>query len=139
MKRTKLTVALVVAAVLATAAFVALRPDDQPVAVTRTQQVSLDHQIYANAKELKVESDLVIRGTVLDSGQSITSAPLVAEDGQEIPSTPVTEFQVAVTKIFKGNLDTDQITVVLTGGVAGDTRYEPVGMPWLAKQKKYIM
>jgi hypothetical protein len=137
MTRFKILVPIIVVVVLA-GITIAVTSSNKQVAVTHVQKVSLDHKTYSNTKELKDESDLVIRGTVQGDGRTIAGPPLIAEDGQEVPSTPMTEFTVTALKVFKGSLSGDQITVVLTGGVAGDTRYEVEGMPWLSKQQNAI-
>jgi|GEM_PF-6101283 len=137
MNRTKLILAAV-ALVLVGGLAVALNPRS-PESVTHVQKISLDHKMYASAKELKDDSDLIVRGTVLDNGRTVDGQPLHTEDGKEVPGTPTTEFGVKVVKTFKGTTAANEITVVLTGGVSGDTRFEAEGMPWLAKQATTIL
>lgn len=108
---------------------------------SKTVSFEVDHKTFNTAAELRKESNVVVLGSVLDNG-STKEEPSVGTsgDGQPAPGLVNTDFSVRVDKSLKGNAAKGAtITVVLTGGIANDTKYTSEGMPWLSKGDSVIM
>lgn len=110
-------------------------PDDNLSRVA----ISLDYKTYKNLNDLEEDSDTIILGTVVDSGTTIQGSPIgVSPDGQPVPGLVKTVFSVRVERVLRGGAESD-ISIVLPGGVIGDTRFIAEDIPWIAKGVRAIM
>lgn len=139
---------LIATAVLAAAiAIFVLNKQGQPDAISadnnysKTVVFEVDHKTYSSLRDLREESDVVIRGSVLDDGSTRQEDSIGASaDGQPAPGLVNTEFSVRVDTSLKGGIvQGTTILVVLTGGVINDTKYVSDGMPWLKRGDSAII
>ena len=101
--------------------------------------VSLDHKTYDTVRSLRDDADVVIVGSVLDSGATKeSSSPGLSGDGTPAPGLIKTDFLVHTDRILKGDVD-EEVIVVLTGGITDDVKYITEGVPWLSEGDSVIM
>src|SRR6266446_5771361 len=113
---------LALAIPIATVATVAIVANHKQQTVLLTKhspevvKLDVDHKQYGDIDTLQRDADVVVRATVLNSGDTTQGLPVgISPDGRVIPSVPQTNFAVKVDKVLRGSVTTGQITVSLTG------------------------
>jgi hypothetical protein len=101
-------------------------------------KLDVDHKRYSDIGSLRHDADIVIRGTVLTSGETTQGTPTVAADGRSIPAIPQTNFTINVERALKGKDVAKQITINLTGGTVNGLNYQVDDIPWLSKGQRAI-
>ena len=74
---------------------------------------------YYSKETLLKESELILKGTVMEQGESAMTNPdgtLRSEEGYEIGNCMVTDYTIRIEDLYKGNFEEETITVKVANG-----------------------
>lgn len=99
--------------------------------------IRADYPMYENAQELVDAADLVFTGTVTSIKYEMLNVE-VDTGGDSASDTPYTIFEVLVSKVYKGNIDSKTVYLKRPGGQFESTEYVLDGATAIRKNKDYL-